>query len=331
MSGGHHAVRMRGKAPDAPPKDLLTVGNRIRFAVYIRSMSFNALNRLMGKGQGYLSKVLSGDRQPRSDSIALLAKALRVPADWLLNGPRQRPTSPAKLAEAIKTAANQARSSSGELAAEAVIRWSLGGLGPLNVVFADDFTNAHAPTSHLVVDEDLRGLSPRELFASNLIGTMVYTSETNGIPWDLALRVADGFLAQSPLKTIERLDSSDITRFLAFVRATFDQSSGTDLYFPKPGTWEPSERKPLQKTSSAGSSLRPRAIRSLPGWDAAFKAAILAHPSVPSDYFAHVGSMTVPMGTKVMSEVDAQFVGEVARALYELALRAKASTKTSST
>lgn len=78
-----------------------TVGERVKEAREARGLGNNELDRLIGCEVGYSSRLESTDRQPRSDTLLLLAKVLRVRMEWLADGtlprdlpPRETTTDP---------------------------------------------------------------------------------------------------------------------------------------------------------------------------------------------------------------------------------------------
>lgn len=79
-------VTRRGGRMVGPPARLSTLGERVQYAVFVRGMSFNTLAKAMGKGAGYVSRLLSEERQPRTGSLVQLANALGVSTEWLLHG-----------------------------------------------------------------------------------------------------------------------------------------------------------------------------------------------------------------------------------------------------
>lgn len=63
-----------------------TFGARVRHAMEVRGVGFNELDRLLEKSQGYTSKLVKRDGQPRAGVVAALVKALDVRPEFLLHG-----------------------------------------------------------------------------------------------------------------------------------------------------------------------------------------------------------------------------------------------------
>lgn len=51
-----------------------------------RGLGFNELDRLLGRSEGYTSRMVSEDRMPRADTLRAIAHALTVSPAWLLDG-----------------------------------------------------------------------------------------------------------------------------------------------------------------------------------------------------------------------------------------------------
>lgn len=104
-------------------------GDRLKEAMKYRGVRPNELNRLAGKDLGFASN-LAKRENPRSDTVAIVARALRVRLEWLMTGqggmvdPDQEeeaeraPTSGETRAKTLKDMAGWA-----EAFAEAVLRW----------------------------------------------------------------------------------------------------------------------------------------------------------------------------------------------------------------
>lgn len=63
-----------------------TFGARVRYAMDVRNVGFNELDRRLEKSQGYTSKLLKREGQPRSGVVAAMARALNVRLEYLLYG-----------------------------------------------------------------------------------------------------------------------------------------------------------------------------------------------------------------------------------------------------
>lgn len=78
---------LAAKVADPEAATVETFADRLEQAMKMRGMTQEDVEREAGRSKGYVSRILSGDRkQPRKDSVASLAKALRVRAAWLLDG-----------------------------------------------------------------------------------------------------------------------------------------------------------------------------------------------------------------------------------------------------
>lgn len=67
-------------------KELNTVGKRIKYARKQKGITIQALADSIGKQYQFVQQYESGQRNPKSDMIATLAKALDVSPLWLKNG-----------------------------------------------------------------------------------------------------------------------------------------------------------------------------------------------------------------------------------------------------
>ena len=80
-----------GVAETEEESELTPLGKRIKEAYLARGWTLNEANRACGFQDGYLSRVARGERKnPRSDTMLLIAAALNVRLDWLMTGSGRR-------------------------------------------------------------------------------------------------------------------------------------------------------------------------------------------------------------------------------------------------
>lgn len=69
------------------------VARRIHQAMRARGLGFNELDRMLGKSEGYSSRLVSEQRTPRADTLRTISEKLNVSVLWLLSaeGPMELP------------------------------------------------------------------------------------------------------------------------------------------------------------------------------------------------------------------------------------------------
>lgn len=69
----------------------LSVGVRLAEARERRGLTLQALSKLSGVGVATIFTIEKGTKQPRSDTVEKLARALAVPRAWLCFGDGEKP------------------------------------------------------------------------------------------------------------------------------------------------------------------------------------------------------------------------------------------------
>lgn len=71
-----------------------TIAQRISEVIEARGMGNNALDRALGKKQGYTSTMIAREARPRGDTLEAIAKVLEVRVAWLVTGQGERDAGP---------------------------------------------------------------------------------------------------------------------------------------------------------------------------------------------------------------------------------------------
>lgn len=272
------------KAPD----QIVTLGDKIRCALYLRRMGYNELDRAMGREQGYTSRLIRGLRRPQPEAIAEVAKALRVREEFFT---RDHVSDSLQDVVAFRALLDRLQKERGEAAADALIAVATGRL------FDPDDTNIMPTLLH----PDLRGIAHLDFIATFYLHIFLGAKKTNaGDAIADVYETADAFLKFkqiAPDFILTRVEVHEFNQFAFRTRRTFGVPKG-------------------EVTSPA------RLLAHLPEWVPAATAAMKLYPSIPRQFFVVAGWAPALPDTPI----DAQLIGELARSYYDLTMRHAANS-----
>lgn len=299
VSISHMSRKPRRPPPPTAPTDLDTLGARVRLVIYLRNLGMNELDRLAKKEHGFTSRLTRSQRQPRADTLGDLAAALRVPADWLLNGPRKPMTDVAGSAERLRATCAAVSAEFGELAGEATLRWAFGAPGHR--------TN----DGRFVVDEELRRLPARAFFVAAVMGNLSYvTGVEDHAAWANKLAfvkvVVDLFL-QSNAVALDDMFYDQILDVFTWMMAIHEEARMEAI----------DEQAIARRLAEFRKKPAKLPLRRMANWSQIVADASERYKTVPKSYFALVGEL------ENVGFADAQLVGEFARALWEASTRSR--------